>query len=593
MPYVKTESLQSLRQRVNLPDLLSGYLELKRYGSSYKALCPFHDEKTPSFIVKPGDSHYHCFGCGAHGDAITFLMTYLKMNFADAIELLAQKFNVHLEYTKDKLQKGPSKQKLRQLNAKAACFYHFYLLHSEEGVEALKYLYSRGLDLDFIRGFHVGLAPCQGNFLMQWMLHEKASMQDLTDLALVRLDSRGKPRDFFQERILFPIKDYLGSVIGFSGRKYRENTFGGKYINSPETELFKKSRTLYGLNYCRRTIAKEQKALIVEGQIDALRLIQEGLRIVVAPQGTAFGIGHREELMSLGVKQVWLAFDGDEAGSQACVKIGDLFQSKGIDVYIVPIPQKVDPDLILRMLGMPFFMHLVEKKEDYLTYLVKFAQKNVSSHTPAIKAKIFNEIAKKISSWEDSLMIHESLKRLSQLLGVPEEMLPQNSRRQRFRVYPSLSKDQVIDADKVLEEDLLRCLILQGKKDTAIIELVGKYLQKSDLYHPLCRTVFEVYFKEFEKNTHAPDILDLAVHFKKQEEEVFFSNLLQKKINFKKAQENVKAALKGILERNWLRKKEKVNQQIREHSLKGLPTEELLKTFDRLNKNPPSILCFQ
>ena len=336
MAIFNKESLESLRQRVNLVEVLSSYVELKRNGASYKGLCPFHDEKTPSFIVQGGDTYYHCFGCGAHGDAIQFLMTHQKMSFGEAVESLAQRFHVHLELVEDRQEKkGVNKALLKEALNDACQFFHFSLLHTSEGHDALQYLYGRGIDLEFIDNFQVGLAPKMQGSLRKVMQAKNIRDEILVEAGLLTSTKEGQWRDFFSDRIMFPIHSHSGEVIGFSGRKYKEETFGGKYVNTPETALFKKSRVLFGLNYSRKRIAKERKAIIVEGQIDALRLIQTGFNVTVAGQGTAFGEGHVKELMILGVNQVFLALDADKAGQEATAKIGHLFQKEGIDVKVV------------------------------------------------------------------------------------------------------------------------------------------------------------------------------------------------------------------------------------------------------------------
>ena len=326
------DSLETLRQRIDLVDLLSSHIELKRTGAAYKALCPFHDE-TPSFTIQKGDTHYHCFGCGAHGDAIQFLMEHVKMSFSDAVESLAQRFHVHLERAEETAEKkGPSKAVLKAALEHACRFYHFMLLHSPQGHIVLQYLYKRGLDLDFIRHFQAGWAPPTPG-MMRHVLHDKLVTDDImVDAGLLQAREGGGFRDFFSDRITFPIRDASSTVIGFSARKYKEETFGGKYVNTPETPLFKKSKVLFGLNYSRKRIAKDRKAIIVEGQIDALRLIQAGFNFTVAGQGTAFGEGHVKELTTLGINQAYLALDGDDAGQQAAYKIGNLFQKEGVEV---------------------------------------------------------------------------------------------------------------------------------------------------------------------------------------------------------------------------------------------------------------------
>lgn len=261
------ESLETLRQRIDLVEVLNGHIDLKKSGAAYKGLCPFHDEKTPSFMIQKGDTHYHCFGCGAHGDAIQFLMTHLKISFMDAVENLAQRFNVPLqEVEKGDDNQGPNKSVLKDALEKACRFYNFFLLHTEEGHRALQYLYSRGIDLDFINTFGIGLAPRSGGIFRKMMHAQFVKDTTMIDAGLMAPSSSGGYRDFFYDRITFPIRDAHGAVIGFSARKYHDDTFGGKYVNTSETALFKKSRVLYGLNYSRKRIVKERQTIIVEGR---------------------------------------------------------------------------------------------------------------------------------------------------------------------------------------------------------------------------------------------------------------------------------------------------------------------------------------
>lgn len=201
MPLYTQESIETLRQRIDLVDVLMSHLELKRSGASYKALCPFHEEKSPSFIVQKGDSHYHCFGCGAHGDAIAFLMGHLKMGFVQAVESLAERFQVTLEKNDDvEAEKGPSKAALKNALEHAAQFYHYLLLHSVEGHEALQYLYKRGMDLSFIQRFELGYAPKNGDILFKYLRSEQIEEAIIEQVGLLN----SKKRDFFMQRILFP-----------------------------------------------------------------------------------------------------------------------------------------------------------------------------------------------------------------------------------------------------------------------------------------------------------------------------------------------------------------------------------------------------
>lgn len=583
------ESLELLRHKIDIVEVISQHIPLKRSGSSYKACCPFHDEKTPSFIVNKGDSHYHCFGCGAHGDAFSFLMSYAKWTFSQAIEFLAEKFNVQLEKSGDKTPEGPSKQVLRRVLDAVQQLYHFNLLHTAEGHEALNYLYERGIDLEFIQRFGIGYAPNLRDFLLRSARALDASWEDLENAGLIHPPQNGSRRDFFYDRILFPIRDPMGHVIGFSGRKFREETHGGKYVNTPETVLFKKSHVLFGLSYCRQKIAKDRKALIVEGQIDALRLIYEGFDYCVAGQGTAFGDGHASLLLQLGVIKVYLALDGDKAGREAAVKIGDIFQKKGVEVLIVPIPEGKDPDALVREKGPQQFADLIAGSIEYLPFLIAHYGKGMNSQSPSEKNSLVQKIRTQVLAWEQPVMVHETLRKLAQLTQVPEEMVLQSQH--VTSIVPRFNRVNAtsIDGDKILEMDVLRWLVVSSQNVPELVTIARKNLSENDFKNAPCRELFSVYFQAANQGIH-PDILQLGAMLEKPEEHELLSDLLHKKIHLQKAHEGMREAVKKILTRNWMEQREVIRQKMQS----GMCSEEevllLAKEFDTLKRTPPEIV---
>ena len=581
------ESLETLRGRVDVVDVLSSHIDLKRTGSCYRALCPFHDEKTPSFLIQKGESHYHCFGCGAHGDAIQFLMQYLKLSFSDAVEHLAQRFNVQLEQIESAREwKGPSKALLKEALEHACRFYQFILLHTSEGHEALNYLYKRGLDLEFIRHFQIGLAPSSHTVFLKAMENFKVSEEVLQAAGLLSAGRDGGLRPFFSERITFPIRDTQGLVIGFSARKYKESTFGGKYINTAETLLFKKSKVLFGLNYSRRRIAKERRAIIVEGQIDALRLIYAGLNTTVAGQGTAFGEGHVRELVNLGVSEVFLAFDADEAGRKAACKVGHLFQREGIEVSVVRMPYGKDPDAILTESGPEGFLKLLEESVDYLTFLVEVSSKEVNADSPAGKHQLIQLIAAQIQEWDNPLMVHESLRKVAHLLHVPEEMVATGMPIGRATyIKRSDSTGAVsVDPDRVLEADLLRWLLLIGDSDLKVVEISKANLRPEHFRVPVCRQLYQAYLEAFEKKL-PHDLLSLAIRLDDPEGQDFFSELTTKKINLDRAEVHFKETVQQLLTRHWMEKGEEIRLKIQSNQADD-EILALVKQYDGHRRNP-------
>ncbi|MBP7073780.1 MAG: DNA primase [Rhabdochlamydiaceae bacterium] len=588
MPLYTKESLDLLRQRIDLPEVVGSYLALKKAGSSYKALCPFHEEKTPSFMINRGDTHYHCFGCGAHGDAIAFLMNFQKLGFVEAIESLAERFGVVLERIQQTEETGPSKMLLRDAVELATQFYHFLLLYSEEAAPSLKYLYDRGIDQDFIQQFQVGYAP-RDRKALQKLLHSRGfSDLVLQKAGLVSVSEQGPNRDFFSERITFPIRDGVGHVIGFSARKFKEETFGGKYINTSETPLFKKSQVLFGLSYSRKKIMKEKKALIVEGQIDCLRLIKEGYDWAVAGQGTAFGEGHVRELVQLGVQSVYLALDADTAGEEAAVKIGDLFQKKGIEVWVVQLPSGQDPDAILRKKGPQFFDNLLKQPLDYLSFLVQKFSKTHRVETPTGKHQLAEQLIQRIRSWDQPVLIHESLRKLAELLKLPQEVINMGPMMPTIIKREGHVTQDYVDADKILETDLLRLLFFSGEGSEALIQAAKTNLIPTQLKVPMCRRLFELVLQGSEEG-HKIDLLTCAGGLEQEEEGDLVLEMMKRKINPEKAKASLQFTLKRILERNWLEERERIKLALHSGSLTEEEALELAKQFDLLKKQVPTI----
>ena len=470
----------------------------------------------------------------------------------------------------------------------AAQLYHYLLLYCVEGHEALHYLYKRGINLSFIRRFELGYAPKEGNIVYKYLRFNQVDDEIIEQVGLI---SSSKKRDFFSQRIMFPIRDALGSVIGFSGRKFKEETFGGKYINTLETPLFKKSRILFGLSYSRAKIAKERKAIVVEGQIDALRLIFMGFDYTVAGQGTAFGQEHARELMHLGINKVYLALDADHAGNEAAAKIGNLFLQKGVDVFIVPLPIGSDPDSLLLSKGPEYFSHLLEKAQDYLTFLFHHLSKGEKQLSPSKKNEIVKQMADTIRSWDEPVMVYESLKKLTEIAQIPENALaieqvaiPELYVRRSDKV----SFDQV-NPDRILETDLLRWLFLAGKEQSPSIHALCKANIKEEHFRiPAARRLYIEFIKTQEENRRC-DLLELGGVVEGEEEQKLLSDIMQRKINMQKVNEGCVETIRKILMRAWMDQRESIRIKIHSTFLTDEEALELAKEFDTLKKQVPEV----
>lgn len=588
MATFRKESLEQLRHRIDLVDVIGAHIDLKPSGSSYKGLCPFHDEKTPSFMIQRGDTHYHCFGCGAHGDAIEFLMSRQKISFVEAVEQLAARFQVTLEYTEEE-SKGPDKRKMKEAMQFAAEFFHFFLLNAEEGREPLAYLNRRGIDLNFIERFALGWAP--GDKKLLALMKKKGFDEELLIACGLLREVNGRVFEFFSERITFPITDAAGAVIGFSARKIKESTFGGKYINTPETPLFKKSKVLFGLHESRRRIAKEKKAMIVEGQIDALRLISEGFDYTVAGQGTAFGAEHVAILLQLGVQRVDLALDGDEAGAAAMEKIGDLFQQKGVEVQVISLPSGADADSFLRQQGVAAFQELLAKSVDYLTFLFERRAAQVDLTSPAAKNHVVQSLISLIRRWENEVMVHESLKKVARLAQLPEDLVGVGQRYLRPPIYIKKSDSlgiHEVDPHYIIECDCLRWLIKTGKVMQRLVELATINLKAEDFKVEAARELFVAYMEAYQAGEPI-DRLSLKIRLEHPAAQNLLMQIDEKKINLERAEQYFIQAVQKLLERNWMEKCEQIQKKIMDEGRSDEENFLLLREFQSIKNNRPVV----
>lgn len=576
--------LEQLKRKVDLVDLLSSYLELKRAGAYFRGLCPFHDEKSPSFVVQAGASHYHCFGCQAHGDAIAFLMQNQQLSFNEAVETLAERYQVPLEYESQK-ELGFNKGRLLEVLYTAHNYFHDYLMNNPEGKEALAYLTKRGLNLEFLKTYEIGLAPQNSSLFLKAMYEKKVSNQELKDVGL--LNDRGS--SFFFNRIMFPIRDPRGSVIAFSARLYKEGTGGGKYINSKETLLFKKSYVLFGLNYSRMRLAKGKKVLLVEGQIDALRLIHEGLNATVAPLGTALTESHVDKLLQLGIESAYLAFDSDEAGINAAIKTGNLLQKKGISTQVVIMPEGADPDSVLKEKGVEGFRELLKTRRDYLAFLVETSSKRVDFSDPANKARVVEKIVSEIKKWEHPILVYESLKRLAELTQIPESTLGVEgiSIPHIHTTRPTVEKTGGTP-DHFFESDLLSWLLHSDLDSKKSLKIAHQNLSCDQFQDPSCKLIYGA-LVEMVQDQKAIDTLSLLSKFTDETTQKLFSKLLEKKIDQEKFQTQFVEAIQRLLDHNWMKKREEIKVKIQSGTLSDQEAMELGREFSEIQKNRPQV----
>src|SRR5918996_4483011 len=364
MARIKDASVDEVRAAADMVAVVSARTQLRKAGARYLGRCPFHEERTPSFSVNATDKLYYCFGCGAKGDLITFVRETEQLDFADAIEWLADRFNVQIEYEETSPQQDARRrrrERLLEVLEAAASFYERYLWESQAGSLARDYLAGRGLGEEVCREYRLGLA-LGGTTLTRKALGRGFTREELVAAGLV--NRRGN--DYFSRRLLFPLADARGRVLGFQARKLHEDDpVRAKYVNSPEGELFRKGDLLYGLDLARAAIAKQDRAVVVEGNPDVLAVRQAGFEPVVASMGTALTDGQLKELGRL-TTRLWLCFDGDAAGEAATLRGMELAAAQGFEVHVVAMPPGLDPADV----ASDFEAHL-GRAEPYAIYRVR------------------------------------------------------------------------------------------------------------------------------------------------------------------------------------------------------------------------------
>ena len=414
--YYPDEVIEEVRMKNDIVDVISGYVKLQKKGANYFGLCPFHNEKSPSFSVSPGKQMYYCFGCGAGGNVITFLMEYENYTFQEALSSLADRAGVNLpkmEYSREAREQADLRARLLEVN-KLAANYFYYQMKQPQGKAAYDYFHlKRGLADETIVHFGLGYSNKTSDDLYRYLKGKGYDDSFLKDTGLVTLEERGG-RDKFWNRVMFPIMDVNNRVIGFGGRVMGDGE--PKYLNSPETKLFDKSRNLYGLNYAR--LSREGYLLICEGYLDVISLHQAGFTNAVASLGTAFTSQHANVLKRY-TDQVILTYDSDGAGVKAALRAIPILKEVGMSIKVLNMKPYKDPDEFIKNMGAEAFRQRIKEAKNSFLFEVDVLRRGYEMDDPEQKTKFYQETARKL------LQFGEALERENYLQAVArEQMIP-------------------------------------------------------------------------------------------------------------------------------------------------------------------------
>ena len=468
MSRIKDASVDEVKAAADMVSVVSARSPLRKAGARYVGRCPFHEERTPSFSVNAVDKLYYCFGCGAKGDLITFVRETEQLDFAGAIEWLADRFNVQIEYEETSPQQDARRrrrERLLEVLEAAASFYERYLWDSQAGSLARDYLAGRGLGEEVCRQYRLGLAP-GGSTLTRKALERGFTRDEL--LAAGLGNRRGN--DYFFGRLLFPLADARGRVLGFQARKLREDDpLKAKYVNSPEGELFRKGNLLYGLDRARAAIAKQERAVVVEGNTDVLALSQAGIEPVVASMGTALTERQLKELSRL-TNRVWLCFDGDAAGEAATLRGMELAAAQGLDVRVVALPTGFDPADLAEG-----FDARLGRAETYLGYRVR-----LEIERAADRQEGFIRVREVLARFEESPERQDAIRYAADKLDLPKEtqqgLAPSKSASSTGRVSARL-----LDAGERLEQNALAGVAAHRSLIPILAELGPEHFDREEL----------------------------------------------------------------------------------------------------------------
>ena len=577
MARVPEETIERIRNTADIYDVVAQYVDLKKRGRNFFGLCPFHPEKTPSFSVAPDKQIFHCFGCGAGGNVFSFIVEHEKISFIEAVQQLGQKYGIEVDY-----QSGPSNKifsSLYDVHDLAVKLYHS-ILFSEKGKSALDYLHNRGLTDDTIKTYQIGFAPDSWDTLSNTIKPSsfKDAIYEKTGL-FIKTD-RGW-RDRFRSRVMFPIYHPSGKAIAFGGRIFNSDD-PAKYLNSPETPLYRKSEVFYGLHKTRDSIRKFSTAILVEGYTDFLQLVQLGIPNVVALSGTALGINHANQIRKFASK-VYLAYDGDDAGVNATLRAGYVLFQAGVEPLVIPMPNDKDPDDWVREEGVNAFQEAMGSSMSLLLFHLQ--KKDVKNLSATDRSRIVKEILKEISLINDGIIRDDLLKSLSQELQLDEVEV--------FRLFNSQTGMKKVRADS--EQSNTKDQPFTNTMQKAQLEIIRAIAFNFDEVYPSMKNIID--FQIFNEailqkiglllieDKKSKDLSAIIDQFENMDEKRLVSEILFDEVSSDDPQLIIKECFSTIKKKIIKDQIKQARIKIRELESSGKDTKDIIIQVTELQKS--------
>lgn len=553
MPFYSDDIVEEVRSRTDIVDVISQYVKLHKRGSNYVGLCPFHNEKTGSFTVSAGKQMYYCFGCGAGGNVITFLMNYENATFPEVLQELAGRAGVELpvvEPSREAKQQADKRSRLLEVQKEAAKYY-YALLRSPRGRQAYDYFHKRELSDETMRKFGLGYSDKYSDDLYRYLKSKGYEDGLLKESGLVTFDEKRGGHDKFWNRAMFPIMDMRGKVIGFGGRVMGEGE--PKYLNSPETPIFDKSRNLYALHLARMT--KKPQMLLCEGYMDVIALHQAGFDNAVASLGTAFTTGHAS-LLKRYTKEVYLTFDSDGAGIKAALRAIPILKEVGLTAKVIHMEPYKDPDEFIKALGAEEFQKRIDTAENSFFFELRILEQNYDMRDPESKTAFHNELARRLLGFQEELerenyitataehyhISYEQLRKLVNTLGARGYGKGAEPQPQQLRSGMN-HKNKPENANLQAQKLLLTWLSDRPE----LYESVRDEIRPEDFSEPLYRQVAELLYEQYENGT--PNPAQIISHFSDDEEQSRVAGLFHARLPELTSPQEQEKALRDVIGR--------------------------------------------
>ncbi|UJA39947.1 DNA primase [Staphylococcus epidermidis] len=587
--------IDEIKNKTDILDLVSEYVKLEKRGRNYIGLCPFHDEKTPSFTVSEDKQICHCFGCKKGGNVFQFTQEIKDVSFVEAVKDLGERVNIQVDIgqnqTNSSTKIASDELKMIEMHELIKDYYHYALMKTVEGEEALNYLHERGFTDDLIKEREIGYAPDNSHFCHDFLKKKGYDIELAFEAGLLsRNEENFTYFDRFRNRIMFPLKNGQGRIVGYSGRTYTDQE--PKYLNSPETPIFQKRRILYNLNKARKFIRKQDEIILLEGFMDVIKSDYAGLKQVVASMGTQLSQEHITFLQKL-TQNVTLMFDGDYAGKEATLKTGQALLNQGLNVYVVQLPSGMDPDDYIRKYDNEQFLKFVQQdKQSFVLFKVKMYQNEIN-HNDLAYEKHFKETVRDLSLVNSSIIRNKLIQNIADIFKVSPETIQYEldatyQHQMSSNTYPTFqdepSKQQLILGRLTKNEKAERALIkhLMKDKDTFL-----NYYQKivpEDFTNSYLKRIFSYLYDYYSKNDYYT-ISDMMQYIESNELREVLIELDQYHLNDEPYENEIEDYIQIIKNNNNEDSLESLNYKLREASRIG--DSELQKYYLQLivNKN--------